>query len=436
MLITRRGWLVLQHADIVVMDELVKPFFWNALPYHTEKVTGDDWRKKIRLAIDAARRGKKVVRLKGGDPTLFAHFREELELLEEADVEARVIPGVTAATAAAADAVVPLTDNELASSVTLVTAVEKKGKASPSVNWGAMVKTGGTVAVYMGVRAAENVTRRLIESGLPPQTPAISVRYAGTPAVRVLDAPISQLPAEMRHSGLKPPVLTLTGPVCNHAAGKKCKRVLFTGLSEERPFVPGERYLHVPMIRILPADDYSELDAAIGRIGCYDWICFTSRYGVRFFFERLISAGKDARCLHGIKIAAIGSSTAAEMERHGLRADMLPEEECSRGLVKAFAGRKERGRVLLPRSDIADKGLTKALEELGYEVDAAVAYRNVLPEHLPPLDPGSFDAIVFTSPSGVRNFITTYGVPPAGVELRFIGEVTRKEYERCSARAG
>ncbi|MBU1811282.1 MAG: uroporphyrinogen-III synthase, partial [Candidatus Omnitrophica bacterium] len=239
------------------------------------------------------------------------------------------------------------------------------------------------------------------------------------------------------------------------------KKVLFTGLSEERFFIKGI-YFHIPMIEIRPLKDYTELDNWIKKIAknsghqlfqpeagpplvetinyqpVFDWIIFASRYGVEYFFNRLDTINLDSRVLSGIKIAAIGNSTANKLKEYGIIADLVPKKETSKGLLaefkKIFKGTTNyelrATNIFLPRSNISDKGLSNALKAQGARVTAGFVYKNVLPKELPDLDLNYFDEVMFTSPSTVRNFKKRYGRVPEGVKISCIGEVTSREAKR------
>ena len=208
---------------------------------------------------------------------------------------------------------------------------------------------------------------------------------------------------------------------------RRNKRILFTGISKERFFEKGFVF-HLPLIKIEPLEDYQEFDQALKDIGDYDWLIFASRYAVQYFFERLNKIGYDARRLSRTKIAAIGNSTRDRLLDFGIKADLVPQVESSRGLLSAFKNIDlENKKIFLPRSDIADKGLTEGLRALRAKVTAGIAYKNVMPQGLPDLDLNFFDEIMFTSPSGVRNFIRRYGKLPKKIKVSCIGEVTEDE---------
>jgi uroporphyrinogen III methyltransferase/synthase len=237
-----------------------------------------------------------------------------------------------------------------------------------------------------------------------------------------------------KKSGISAPAIVIIGEVAGLETefdwfGKN-RRILYTGLSDERYFLKGT-YFHLPLIEIKPAVNYRKFDREVKNIETYDWIVFSSRYGVDYFFERLALSGQDARSLAGLKIAAVGGSTARKLLEYGILADLVPKLERAAGLLKAFRKRNLSGeKMLLPRSDIADKGLNEGLKKLGAQVVSVVAYKNVMPEDLPDLDLNFFDEIYFTSPSTVRNFKKRYKKIPRGVKVRWIGDVTKKEVRR------
>lgn len=203
-------------------------------------------------------------------------------------------------------------------------------------------------------------------------------------------------------------------------------------MSKERFFIE-KTYFHLPLIKIVPLSDYTEFDNYLKNIEEFNWIVLTSRYGVEHFFKRLNATGFDSRVLKNIKVAAIGNSTKKRLEDFGIIADLVPKNEASQGLLEEFAKINISGKkIFLPRSDLSDKGLTEGLKERGAKVTASVAYRNIEPCDLPDLELCAFDEIMFTSPSGVRNFVKRYGNNiPKKVKVTCIGDITLKEAKRC-----
>ena len=202
-------------------------------------------------------------------------------------------------------------------------------------------------------------------------------------------------------------------------------------LIEER----GGTAYEFPVIRIAWPEDLAPLDEAIGRLGAFDWLAFTSANGVKLFFERMKHNKVDPGVLAGAKFAAVGPKTAAAMEKQGLSVDVVAEEFVGEGLAEALQGHVRPGqRVLLPRADLARKAVPELLREQGCEVTDLVAYRNVIvtenvEELVSLLQAGEIDIVTFTSSSTVNNFVSALqGYPLAtllhGVVLAAIGPVT------------
>ncbi len=171
--------------------------------------------------------------------------------------------------------------------------------------------------------------------------------------------------------------------------------------------------LCAPSIQIHPLQDFSRLDEALQKLNRYDWICFTSVNGVSAFVQRVKSLGLDGRALSGVKIAAIGTATAAALEENFLRADLLPDSFTGKTLAEAMIARGgdlTGQRVLLARADIGRDELPEVLKEAGAIVDDVAVYRTVRPQKLPDevlekLNGGRVDWITFTSSSTVENFL-------------------------------
>ncbi|MFQ5952920.1 MAG: uroporphyrinogen-III C-methyltransferase [Candidatus Omnitrophota bacterium] len=446
-LITLRGLNVLKEADVIVYDYLVDRRILENAKESAELINCASLgsgksegvfrlrQKKInRLLVKKAKEGKKVLRLKGGDPAIFSRHSDELEVLVKEKIEFELVPGVTAASAASLFSGVPLTDRRFSSSCVFVTGQEDPFKKESLVDWDSLSKVG-TVVFYMGVSNLKKIASRLIKAGKDKSTPVAVIQNASWTNQKVLIGTLDNIAEKAQEKGFKPPAIIIIGKTARLEKKfnwlKKNKRVLFTGLSAERYFLKGT-YEHVPLIKTEPAKSYKKFDAQVKNIEDFDWIVFTSRYGVKHFFERLKNLGFDARKLYRVKIAAIGQSTRKKLNEYSLEANLVPSDESSRGLIKAFKKIDLKGKkIFMPRSDISDKGLGKALEALGADVTASVAYRNVMPEDLPDLDLNEFDEIMFTSPSTVRNFKKRYGEAPEGIKINCIGEVTLKEAKRC-----
>jgi len=278
------------------------------------------------------------------------------------------------------------------------------------------------------------ITKSLIDAGRNANTKVAVIQDASLLTQKTLIGALGDIAKKARQKRIKPPAIIIIGEIAGLEKDfnwlKRTKKVLFTGLSRERFFEKGRTYFHLPLIKITPLGDYTGFDKYLGNIEGFDWIIFASRYGVEYFFKRLLCAGRDSRALGGIKAAAIGNSTRLRLLDFGLTADLTPKKESSEGLLEEFKKTDVKGKkIFMPRSDISDKGLSNGLRALGAEVTASFAYRNVMPEDLPDVDLNFFDEIMFTSPSTVRNFKKRYGRAPSRIKVSCIGDVTRKEFE-------
>lgn len=224
-LITVRGLRLLGEADSVFYDRLIPLQLLARVHDDTELFyvgKGRGWQclPQERIAEEMAQRalsGKRVVRLKGGDPLLFARGGEELSTLAGLGIPVEVVPGVTAAFGAAASSKLPLTCRGISSSVTFVTGHGDPGDENPEVDWAALARTGGTLVVYMGLKYLESVSAALIRGGLSPDTPCAVIRMATTAGEQSVTAPLINIASTVRARGFRPPALFIAGDVVKHA---------------------------------------------------------------------------------------------------------------------------------------------------------------------------------------------------------------------------
>ncbi len=450
-LITVRGLNILKEADVVIYDYLVDERLLEQAREGAELICCDKLAKKGRfsdgflihqekisdLVIKKAKEGKKVARLKNGDISIFSRLSQELDALVRNKIDFELVPGVTAASAAASFAGIPLTDRRFASTCVFVTGHEDPKKEVSSIDWKALSKVG-TVVFYMAVENLSEIVKELIKAGKPKNTGCAIVQNATLTTQRVLSGTLEDIGKRAKRERIKPPVIIIVGDVVKLGKRfswlRKNKKILFTGLSRERFFIKGA-FFYLPLIKIEPMDDYREFDNYLKNISDYDWIIFASRYGVEYLFKRLGTVGLDSRVLNGIRVAAVGNSTQHRLSDFGIKADLVPKNESSKGLIgelKKIDLKKKK--IFLPRSDISDKGLENELIKLGAKVTRSFAYRNVVPDNLPDLELKDFDEIIFSSPSTVRNFKKRYKKVPKKVRIRYIGDVTLQEIKRCKLR--
>ena len=218
-LLTLRGARLVQGADVVVFDNLVSPAIVALAPAAAERIyvgkkAADHTlpQDKINsLLVTLAQAGKRVVRLKGGDPFIFGRGGEEMEVLIEAGITVEVVPGVTAAAGIAAYAGIPLTHRDHAQSVIFTTGFLKDGALD--LDWNMLARPGQTLVIYMGISRLEEICAQLVAHGLPPTTPAGVIERGTTDAQRVVTADLSTLTAAVQTAGIRPPALTVVGGV-------------------------------------------------------------------------------------------------------------------------------------------------------------------------------------------------------------------------------
>lgn len=429
-LITLRGLECLKRADLVLYDGLVNPLLLRHATGRCERTarTAEGGGHVVRQEeinarlIAAAREGLTVVRLKGGDPFIFGRGSEEATALVEAGIPFEVVPGVTAATAAGVYAGISLTHRDHTSAVAFVTGHETPGKPESAVDYGELSRFPGTLVFYMGLHRVEAIVSALLGAGKPENTPACVISRATTPSQRTVSAALAELPATVRAAGLHAPSLILVGECVAQRERLAWfeKRPLFgLTIGITRPegqadgaiaqcLALGAQPVPMPTIRILPIDDWSEVDAAIEKIARYDWLIFTSVNGVDAFLGRLWRLGRDARALASTKLAAIGPATAESLEKWRLRCDVVPDEYRAEALAAALAPKVQGKRVLWVRASRGRDVLPAELAAAGATVERLVVYRNVDVESYPSperelLERGELDWIALSSPSIARN---------------------------------
>jgi uroporphyrinogen III methyltransferase / synthase len=394
-----------------------------------------------RLVV-AAREGRSVVRLKGGDPFVFGRGGEEGEVLREAGVEFEVVPGVTAGVAATAYAGIPVTHRDDASAVAFVTGHEDPEKAESALDWPALARFPGTLVFYMGVkRLAENAAA-LVAGGRDPEEPAAAVERGTWPGQRTVVATLGTIAEAVAREEIKAPALIVVGAVAARREDLEWlerrplhgRRVVVTrARAQASGFARtlrqlGAEVVELPAIRIESLVDSAEVRAAAAAIGEYALVCLTSPNGVRLLFDALAEAGTDARALAGATVAAIGPGTARELKARGIVADIVPERFVAEALVEALAGVEVAGkRGLVARAAEARDVLPEALRERGAELDVVSLYETVreAPDEAAIDAAGEAEYVTFTSSSTVRNLKEALGDRfPTGARVVSIGPVT------------
>ncbi|MEZ5073374.1 MAG: uroporphyrinogen-III C-methyltransferase [Solirubrobacterales bacterium] len=395
-----------------------------------------------RRLVEIARRGRSVVRLKGGDPFVFGRGGEEAEALHTAGVPFEVVPGVTAGVAAPAYAGIPVTHRDDASAVAFVTGHEDPGKDESAIDWPALASFPGTLVLYMGVGNLPRISERLIAEGRDPAEPAAAIERGTWPAQRTVVATTATLPGAVAEAGLGAPTILLFGPV---AARREQigwlerrplhgRKVVVTRARAQASSLAaalaglGAEVVELPAIRIEPRIDAPEVATMIESVHAYALVCLTSPNGAELLVAALADRGLDGRALANAAIAAIGPGTARRLRELGLIADIVPPRSIAESLVESLREVEVEGRpVLIARAAEARDLLPEALAERGAEVDVVPLYETVrepaTAEQLAAL--AGADYVTFTSSSTVRYFLETVGGSfPAGARVASIGPVT------------
>ncbi len=454
-LLTLRGKEALEQADVVVYDYLVHPAVLKHAPgaqhVYVGKKGGDPDstpQKSIESLLERlARSGKRIVRLKGGDPFVFGRGGEETLWLAHHRIPFEIVPGVTAGIAAPAYAGIPVTHRGFASEVTLITAHEDPSKKRSHVNWRALAQLKGTLVLYMGIKTLPKITQLLMRYGRKPETPVSVIRWGTTAEQKVVTGTLRTIVQNIESAQLTAPALTVIGEVNRLRAKMKWferkplfgKTILITRSRKQASQLgealeaQGARVLELPTIQILPIRDFRKLDQVVRQIRHYDWLVFTSENGVEVFFSRLRQLKKDVRILQSVKIAVIGPGTKAKLNSYSLEPDLMPMTFTTAGLLNVFRRvRVAKKQFLLLRTNIAPDLLKRSLEQSGALVTEIPIYRTEKPEGLSRqvaelVHQHSIDYLTFTSSSTAQHFFEALrNGRHLGAKVISIGPVTSK----------
>ncbi len=450
-----RGREVLAQADAVLHDSLSHPGLLAACPHAEQRDVGKRYGKPnppqewiIDQLVELARAGRRVVRLKGGDPLVFARGAEEALALQAAGIPFEIVPGISSPVAASAYAGFPLTHRGRSSSVTFITGTDRDAQDWSPEAWHRLATATDTICVLMGMRRIELITQALIDGGRAPETPAAVVHWGARPEQVVVEGSLGTIAARVREVGVANPAIIFIGAVTSLRESLRWydNQPLFG----QRIIVPrpehqaGETALAVraraaepllhPVVEVHDPPEPERLAAAVQRLGEYDWVIFTSANGVARSFAELERQGRDARAFGAARVAVIGPKTRAALERHGIRADLVAKEFVAEALVRDLLAVGTPRRALLLRALEAREVLPASLREVGCEVDVVPAYetRPIASEAAQALrellQAQGADAVLLTSGAIANSFLDALGPAAAellgGVTVASIGPVT------------
>ena len=440
-LITVRGKKLIETADAVVYDALANSALLPAgaretgrpeLYYVGKRGGAKDsvTQEEINLLlVKLAREGKRVVRLKGGDPFVFGRGSEEAQAMNDASISFEVVPGITAGIAAPAYAGIPVTHRGLSTSVTFVTGHEDPAKPHTQTNWSALARAGGTIVLYMGVKTLSGITASLLKGGMPPEMPAAAIQWGTHPKQRTVVGTLENIASIAEEQNISAPSIIVIGwsvvlrDELNWFEQRPLfgRRIVVTRATQQAQALSGRlRELGADVIE-MPATQIARLDlaplrTAIGELSRYQWLILTSQNAVAIFWEQLLGEGRDARALAGLKVGAVGPATAGALLEHGIAVDLVPNRFVAEGLLEMLRERDDVSgtRVLYVTAEGSRDVLPAGLNEIGAELVVIEAYRSVADgegaERLArAIEAGKLDLATFTSGSAVRGYVDAIG---------------------------
>ena len=463
-LLTLKAARLIEKADVIVYDALISAETLSRIPENKEviyvgKHAGDHpvpQEEINRILVREAEKGKQVLRLKGGDPFVFGRGGEELELLIRKGIPFEIVPGVTSAAAVPAYAGIPVTHRDYASSFHVITGHARKG-GRVDLDFPALVRLKGTLVFLMGLSAMEFLLNGLTEAGMDPDTPAAVLENGTCAGQRRVTATVGTLKEASDRAGIKTPAIIVVGKVCAlssqmHWAEDRVlggRQFLVTRPRQsssslaERLRDLGAQVIEMPAIRTEPICPNRRLREALETFGTHadqEWLVFTSPAGADLFFDQLMELGMDLRSLFArgaeVRIAAIGSGTAAALRKRGLIPDLVPRVYSAAALGEALAETAAEGsRITVARAEKGSEELLPPLLKAGLDVDDIPLYRTLYETHpllkdrvRELLEQGRIDAVTFTSASTVRGFTGALECADyTGIRAVCIGEQTAAE---------
>ena len=474
-LLTIKAAKAIDAADIIFYDDLIDDSYLadkKAEKIYVGKRAGYHHKEQAdinRLLLEAAREGKNVVRLKGGDPMIFAHGSEEIEYLESNLIKVNVIPGITTASALAASQKISLTHRDFSSSVALVSGHTPQ-PVTPDAE---------TLVYYMGAKQLQAIATQLIDKeGWAFNTPVLLTYNVSRPDEQTFETTLWNLRnGEMQN--LPTPLIALIGNVAGlkHHQASDIKPTLYTGTI---PAIEKRKadYTYTPLIEIsyhpsyftkILEDNYCEHYDGKSFTEYCEWdesqalyYIFTSQYGVQAtldYYDLILNEQEEHVFI------SIGDTTTEALHKAGVKNVIQVEQDNRYGVIEWFKKEKERldaarpqyehsyelfekmdldnydheladfvyryenRLVFYPHSSLSPEDIPLALQELGFNVLSAVVYNNELPKNPRRVNLNHFKRIVFTSPSTIDNFIKLYGKLPENTEFITRGPITQAHLE-------
>lgn len=454
-LITLRGLDRLQRSDIIVYDDLIDPRLLDAVPDGTPTLYMGKRQGKYsatqeeisQALVELARQGKRVARLKGGDPFVFGRGGEEAIALQRAGIPFEEVPGISSCIAIPALAGIPVTHRGISRSFHVVTAHTKDGDEALLEKMKHLAALDGTIVFLMGLSRLDLLVQGLLRAGKAPDIPAAVISGGNAPhqaVVRGTLQTIVQLTAEAK---LLAPAVIVVGETAAMSllstAVRKPLNGVHVGVTGTVPFTQKlcrelqEQGAHTAVVLQSRIEALAwEKDLSYILDGSCHWLVFTSANGVRIFFKTLKEKAVDLRRLARCKFAVIGSTTGRILLEHGFQADLCPDVYTSEALARKLCETIDPEEdVVLLRAQSSAEVLPELLTEQGVHVVQTALYRVKPDTQTAPHDIlDNLDYLTFGSAGGVAQFFREYGCIPENVVCVCIGEVTAKAFSKYDAR--
>jgi len=431
--LTVKAQRLLSQAEVLIYDALVDAQLLELVPSACLKLDvgkrggqpSTPQTEINQLLVEHCRLGKRVVRLKSGDPFIFGRSSSEIQALIKADCPFEVVPGVSSALAAPLLAGIPLTDSVLSRCFAVVSAHEPG-----ELDWEALARLD-TLAILMGGRYLDEIVQQLQRHGRSHSSPIAIIRWAGYPQQQIWTGTLANIVKQTAGVSLSPVVIVvgevvglrdyLQSPTdvaesLQDMAALSGKTILVTraaGQSSEFSELlkqQGAQVVEMPTLVITPPSSWDALDNAIAHLSEFDWLILTSSNAIDYFFERLLTQDKDARALSGVKIAVVGKKTAASLKQRGLHPDFIPPDFVADSLVEHFPEPLEGKKILFPRVESGGREvLVKEFTAKGAVVTEVATYQSGCPAQIAPaaleaLQKQAVDVITFASSKTVKHF--------------------------------
>ena len=472
-LMTIKGMEILQEADVIVYDALVSTEILSMLPVQSEKINVGkrashhmaSQQSINELLVELAIQGKKVVRLKGGDPFVFGRGGEELELLTSKGIPFEVVPGITSAVAVPAYGGIPVTHRDYTSSFHVITGHgaedwENGKESGRGIDFEALVHLGGTLIFLMGLENLSMICNGLLQAGMDNSMPAAVLEQGTSAAQRKVVSTLAHLCMDVEKAKIGTPAIIMVGSVCELSEQFSWaeKRILggrqFLVTRPQRRSAAltkalrelGAQVIEMPGIQTIPNTEKQVIDALkeIGRGGyTEEWMVFTSPAGVTTLWETMRQAHIDLRAVFNtgteVRLGAIGSATARELEQIGLIPDVVPETYDTQALGRKIAGQAgANARATIFRAREGSERLIPLMEQAGIVCRDIPVYGTVYTHDavltesvIQLLQQGKIDGVTFTSASTVKSFVQAVGGKISMDEIKAIciGKQTAAEAE-------